>query len=738
MTMAEWRPAALLKSGTDRATCYTPELHAPLLADLPPGYDRLEVIDRGHPLRAVINNDGRRGQIPLHGFPSPMRLEVVWWLHQCTLNGSTVNEHAFRRWRQNIDRIRAAATAASEPLPVSLLERPFAVWMAAHDTLRRDEPPLSIHRIKQVDSFVHALVGRMCHALNVRCLPLEWWEHDLWVPGLDRRIPLRRVEPTQNRTMNFARIPQRWLRDAARWFCRVGLETGQITWSGAFARLQGLVYFARCVAERDLDHPALVDDPETELPGFALDYLGWLREQHSRLGRTLSESYCGDLQGVIGVFYAFAFEHRAEMARTLGEPRWRQLTPFHATVLAKAHRIRIRFGLDGLRALEPAVISVINAHVDVLGMNKTDTKTVTIGSVSRQVAGIGDPQAMRIYLLLLRLGRRANEILQLDPDPLLPLAAINAVTDSEPAAFTARLRYAQSKIEGAPDTIPIEADVVAIIREQQAWLTERAASLGYHSPPGFLFVRTTQNRAGLAAYPYSTLLGRLKQLTALLQIRDSQGHLVELTHTHLLRHTKATSLVNAGVPLPVIQRYMGHLTPNMTAHYAKLREETIQAAFLTLEKRHADGRASTTLEPSDLYDLLQLDQRTDRILPNGWCLLPPRQVCDKGNACLTCDLFVTDASHLDGLRQQQSATLALVDQRQQAFTQRHGHPMSDDHVWLEARRRELAALELLIASLQADAGDQAVRGRGVPARSTATSSTVLLDPTRHRQQDATT
>lgn len=44
----------------------------------------------------------------------------------------------------------------------------------------------------------------------------------------------------------------------------------------------------------------------------------------------------------------------------------------------------------------------------------------------------------------------------------------------------------------------------------------------------------------------------------------------------------------------------------------------------------------------DLYELMALDTRTDRVLPNGWCTLPPAKSCDKGNACLTCDLFVTD------------------------------------------------------------------------------------------------
>jgi hypothetical protein len=45
----------------------------------------------------------------------------------------------------------------------------------------------------------------------------------------------------------------------------------------------------------------------------------------------------------------------------------------------------------------------------------------------------------------------------------------------------------------------------------------------------------------------------------------------------------------------------------------------------------ADGR-DLQVDPRDLYDMLELDKRTDRILPNGWCLLPPRQACDKGNA----------------------------------------------------------------------------------------------------------
>ena len=50
-------------------------------------------------------------------------------------------------------------------------------------------------------------------------------------------------------------------------------------------------------------------------------------------------------------------------------------------------------------------------------------------------------------------------------------------------------------------------------------------------------------------------------------------------------------------------------------------------------------------KPADVYELVQLDRHTDRVLPNGYCLLPPPKRCDRGNACLTCDHFATDARH---------------------------------------------------------------------------------------------
>ena len=102
--------------------------------------------------------------------------------------------------------------------------------------------------------------------------------------------------------------------------------------------------------------------------------------------------------------------------------------------------------------------------------------------------------------------------------------------------------------------------------------------------------------------------------------------------------------------------------------YAKPLAETHEREFLRYRKITADGR-DLPVDPRDLYDMLELDKRTDRVLPNGLCMLPPRQACNSGNACLTCDKFATDASYLPE-HEAAAPNCDSIDERSQAFLRR--------------------------------------------------------------------
>jgi len=331
-----------------------------------------------------------------------------------------------------------------------------------------------------------------------------------------------------------------------------------------------------------------------------------------------------------------------------------------------------------------------------------------------------------MILLQVLTGRRASEIRTCEFDCLS--AAPQRTVQRAGGEEVVRFRYAQSKIDIAPDSILVDREVAAVIEEQQQWVRTCLPGL----QPRFLFVQRTGNRRGDKPYPSGTYAWMLREFSNVVQITDSKGRLLQLSHTHRFRHTKLTRLAELGLPIHVLQRYAGHATPTMAMHYVAQREEHAEQAFLATAKLKADGTRVQFAQ--DDHDSLHLFDRADRFLPNGWCLLPPLQTCDKGNACLTCSVFVTDQTHHPALARQLRETEELIARTTAAFQQRHGRPMSEDNVWLAQRRAEHAALTRLMATM-ADHPGRAVQGGGCSAPSTAAVPLTLnLAPHRRNQR----
>jgi Phage integrase family len=326
---------------------------------------------------------------------------------------------------------------------------------------------------------------------------------------------------------------------------------------------------------------------------------------------------------------------------------------------------------------------------------------------------------MRVWLIQALTGRRANEILKLSfrPYTLLPGVDLELAGEDD---FVARLTYAQTKVDGVDPTILVERAVVNIIHEQQRWLLELLAESGMDDEPEYLFVQAVRNRRARLPRSLGSYGRAMRDLDRTLQLTDEAGQPLLYAKTHRLRHTKATALLNHGVPVHVAQRYMGHLSPEMTMRYGVTLAKTAEAEFLRYKKIGRDGR-DIPLSPRDLYELAELDRRTDRILPNGLCMLPPTKKCERGNACLPCDFFATDSTHLDELRRQQNSTLTLITQRKCQHLERTGSEMTDDNIWLQGRMTELRSIGAIINRLEAEDIAQvpepiAVRGAGVSGR----------------------
>ena len=171
----------------------------------------------------------------------------------------------------------------------------------------------------------------------------------------------------------------------------------------------------------------------------------------------------------------------------------------------------------------------------------------------------------------------------------------------------------------------------------------------------------------------------------------------------------------------------------MSTHYIAQREEHAEQAFLATVKLRADGtRVQFSRED---HDSMHLFDRADRILPNGWCLLPPLQTCGKGNACLTCSVFVTDQTRQQALERQLADTAAVIERAAADFAQRHGRPMPAGNVWLAQREAEHAALARVLAAIQAAPG-RAVQGAGCGGAAPAGPVPLTLDRTSYRKDQA--
>ena len=267
---------------------------------------------------------------------------------------------------------------------------------------------------------------------------------------------------------------------------------------------------------------------------------------------------------------------------------------------------------------------------------------LVVEQLNRHVDALPVPM-MRMVLILEAVGMRIGELC------CAPFDCLRRDGDGD-----TWLRYYQSK-QKKEHSVPITPEVAAVIREQQA---DVAAT---HGTSPFLF---PNRHSAQRPVMQENFRERLNAVAHQFAIRDETGRLFRF-ETHQFRHTVGTRMINQGFPQHIVQRYLGHESPHMTAVYAHLHDQTLKREFQRFARDQVDvtGRAGALDDPAFDADDLQWFKRHlhAQALPHGTCWLPATKgACPHANACFTCAHWRTDPRYLPVLREQLAQTGGLL------------------------------------------------------------------------------
>ncbi len=480
----------------------------------------------------------RRHRLDLTGVPDLIAAELAWMAHWQAQDGTRLSVQAFGQFAS----ILRLAIRQHHPFPSSmravdwLTASALQGWFYAR-RWRRLPPARSRERLRRVFGFAHL-------ALVARCHEGAWWQLDEWNPRCDPRIPLAPREPSPHNGCSPGALQVQWLRAAVKWHLCTALESGMLRWTTvSHARMQSLHRFETWLTT--LDDPSEVLDDAARSRQHAAAFARWTAQAPNRTdldgrrrppGTPVPPRLVNDDLRAVAELFAFAAANPVEARTVLGIGPWQHVTDLHAAAwFRQVSRVRPTRPLTDEHYVDDHALAQITVALPLLGTPRDEQMLITRGD-GQQVAaaGLGDPQAMRMVLLQILTGRRASEVRTCDADCIQPV--IDATTTAAGGEQVARFRYAQSKIDIAPDSILVDHEVTPVVEEQRLWVREQLPDRA----PRHLFLQRSANRHGDKPYSAGSYIVVLRQFSDLVQITDSKGRLVRLNHTHRFRHAKLT------------------------------------------------------------------------------------------------------------------------------------------------------------------------------------------------------
>ncbi|PZV13436.1 MAG: integrase [Pseudanabaena sp.] len=433
--------------------------------------------------------------------------------------------------------------------------------------------------------------------------------------------------------LNFSSIQPEWLLKSTKQFIRYSLSN--VGLSSCSARLEAIKHFSLFLVEQ---YPSI--KPESITRDIAIHFLSYIA------AKNLSASWRCHTIGALRIYFEACIIND-----------W---IPF------RRHLIR---------------------HEDFPKRSKSIPRFIpeeVMTQLNQYLPELAEP-VQRMILVLQDCGMRISELLLMKYDCL-----------SQDKSGDWFLQYHQFKMK-KDITIPISRELVGVIQEQQRYIREALLdSFKYlfcanESGSRVSCGAFSASPRPMSATAFSKMLNDLGEKHSICNAAGDRWHF----QTHQFRHTVGTRMINSGVPQHIIQRYLGHETPDMTAVYATIHDKTMKQEVSKFHDKivNISGQIVESDSPNvDTADLQWFKHNIQaQALPNGSCALPIiAGECPHANACLTCTHFRTSGQYLDEHKKQLDQTKQLAESAESKGWNRQA----------EMNRKVQASLENIIKTLE--------------------------------------
>lgn len=245
--------------------------------------------------------------------------------------------------------------------------------------------------------------------------------------------------------------------------------------------------------------------------------------------------------------------------------------------------------------------------------------------------------------------------------------------------------------------VPITDEVYAVI--QAIVDIVKAKSTTENNPNHLLFVRFEGKRKGRC--PQGSLIQKsLNRLAKVKNITDDQGKIFHFGN-HAFRHTKGVELINNGMNILHVQKWLAHHSPEMTLSYAKVLDTTLrkswdeatkQGLFKVDESGKMKKINTSDIQNEDVIEWEYIRHNLDAVrMPLGYCMKPKKQECyTQLNPCLTCRSLCTTPDFIPQYELEIQETKALIERGK----------VQGRNVWVEKNMSLVEHYEVILTVLK--------------------------------------